>query len=445
VNVISERRRRRRPTLSPWQWIATGLPVSMFVVGPAAAQVGEGLIVQSQIPQPYDRGRNVGVEEQPRPDYSPLGVRLASLIIFPRVEVGAGGTTNTYLTGSDPIAAPILFVRPSARLVSDWSRHLVQVSGAATLRDYVGESPRNERVWNLDASARIDVRRALTVEVEAGTARAFENLFSGEVTSTLAALSRFQRSYGSVQTTYTGARTRAFVVADLTGLQFESVPLREGGVRDQSDRDRRIARITGQLEYARSPSISLFGQLSGSTTRYDRNLLTGGPNLDSKAVRALVGMNLDIAGRVRGTIGIGYGIRDYHASPYRTIRGVSVESRIQAFPLQRLTLTATAQRTIEDATLNRTALWNTRGGLRADYEVLRNLIVNATADLSRQVYIDNPLTANVQRVGIGGRYLSSRRVTLQGALNYNRQSSKADQARNVVGEARFEAGIAYQL
>lgn len=433
--------------MKPWRWLVRGLPASLLAASPAGAQVGEELIVQPQIRQGYDRGRNFSVDETPRPDYAALGTRFGGMIVYPRLETGTGATTNTYLVDSDPVASPFVYVRPSGRIVSDWARHELRVTGTATLRDYVGESRRNERVWNVGAEGRLDIRRAITVEADVNSSRTFENVFSGEVTPTIAALSQVRQDFASLQGTYTSGRGRAFVVTDYSEARFSPVRLLAGGTRDQSDRDRSIARLTGQLEYARSPSISLFGQLSGSRTRYDRDLLTGGPNLSSDAARLLVGANFDIAGRVRGTFGIGYSIRDFNAASYDAIRGLSVESRIQTFPLRRLTLTAVGERSIEDAAVerNRRPFWNTRLSLRADYEVLRNLIVNATGSYSRQRYLDTRLRGGIYGAGIGGRYLASRRVNLLGSLSYSGRSSNDTQLLGGVNEGRVELAIAYQL
>jgi hypothetical protein len=432
--------------MTPWQRAAAGL-AAILVASPAAAQIGDGLIVQSQIRQAYDRGRNVSVEDMPRPDYTPLGLRIGSFILNPRVDAGIGGTTNTYAVAANEVASPSVYVRPSVGVSSDWAMHQLKIAGSTTFRNYIGESRRNERLWNVDATGRLDFGRGVTVIAEASAAQAVESLFTGEVTSDIGALSRTRRDFVSLQGTYTAGRGRAFVVGDYTDLRFGSVPLISGGIRDQSDRDRRIARLTGQIEYARSPSLSLFAQLGGSRTRYDRDLLSGASNLDSKAVRLLAGANFDIAGRIRGTFGLGYSIRDFDASAYDTLSGVSLESRIQLFPLRRLTLTATAQRTIEDASLSRglTAYWNNRASARADYEVLRNLIINASTAYSRLDYTATGLHSRIFGIGAGGRYLASRRLGFQGAITYNRRSFSERQATGPVAEGRLEVGASYQL
>ncbi|SFG20337.1 hypothetical protein SAMN05518801_11048 [Novosphingobium sp. CF614] len=428
-------------------WTILAAPIGIVVVVvPASAQVDGDLIVQPAIPQDFNRDRNVSVTERPQPDYSPLGVPLGGFKLYPRIETGAGGTSNTYYTLQDKIASPFLYVQGSARLASSWSRHLLRITATATQRDYIGESRRNENQWSLDAFGRLDVYHSLTIEADAKASRQTENLFSGAVTSTVAALSHYRRNFASLKTTYTQGRLRTFALLDYTNLSYSNAPLLTGDIFDASSRNRHVVRLTGQLEYARSPSVSLFAQLGGARTVYDHDPLSGLPRTNSKEARLLVGTNVDIAGRVRGTIGLGYSIRDYDASVYRPVRGLSVEAQLEAFPTDRLTIGLSSERTIEDSTVgSRAPYWNSEFGLRVDYELLRNCIITATGEYSRQSYLDSSRKNNIYRMGTAARYSVSRRMSLRGAISYSQRSSSNNADLGSANEARIEAGIAYQL
>jgi hypothetical protein len=427
-------------------WKALAVPAGLFVATPAVAQVDEDLLIQPEVPQNFDRGRNISVIERPRPGYSALGVTLGGFRLFPRVETSAGATSNTYLTSQDPTASAYAAEQVSAKLVSLWSRHSLQLTAATTQRFYFGQSKRNENRWLADAAVRVDVYHSFKIETDLNASQSVENLFSGAVSPTVAALSSYRRYFASFKGTYTEGRFRAFALTDYTIYNYSQVPLLTGGLLDQSDRNRRIARVTGQIEYARTPSISIFAQLSGERTTYDRDLLSGLPNLDSKAARLLFGANIDIAARIRGTIGVGYSARDYDASLYKSVHGLSVESQLQFFPSDRLTIGLTSQRTLNDSSIGtRQPYWNTQFDLRGDYELLRNLIVALTGDFSRQSYIDNPLESETYQANLSVRYLASRRVNLRGAVSYGQRTSNNTVLLGSLHEARFEAGIAYQL
>lgn len=420
----------------PWTLLIA--PAGLLVATSAAAQDQDlqgGLVIQPVIPQGLGRGRNVSVDEQARPDYTPLGIPIGGMVLNPRVEIGGGGTTNTYLNPIQAVSSVFVSQRASASLNSRWSRHSLQISAATINREFIGQSKRNEHLWSANAAGRLDVSRAFRIDASLNASRSFENLFSSEVTPTVAALSEYRRDYGSLQATYTQGRVRSFVLVDHAEFRFEPVPLLTGGERDQGNRDRKISRISGQVEYARSPSVSFFAQLNATKTDYDQLSSTGRPNADSKTARVLGGINVDIAGQIRGTIGVGYSIRDYKSSLYPTIRGLSAEINFDTFPTRRLTIGMTARRTIEDSVRGSLdPAFDTRVGLHADYELLRNLILSGTGDYSHR-----PRSGDTYGASASGRFLASRRLSLRSTVSYTHRNFDS------VSEARVEAGVAYQL
>ena len=64
-----------------------------------APQTGSTLI-DTAIPDNFDRNRNVSVLERPRPDYDQLGIRLGGFRLLPRAENTIGWTSNVYNLGA---------------------------------------------------------------------------------------------------------------------------------------------------------------------------------------------------------------------------------------------------------------------------------------------------------------------------------------------------------
>ena len=240
-------------------------------------------------------------------------------------------------------------------------------------------------------------------------------------------------------------RVRTFVVADYADFRFSPVRLADDSLRDQSNRDRNVSRVTGQFEYARTPSISLFAQLGYTGTTFDGRVDS---SLDSDAGRAVVGFNLDLAGRMRGTVSVGYSVRDYRVAGYRTVNGVIAEGRLELFPSERLTVTAGARRTVEDATfgnLEPQPFWDNRVSLGGDYELLNNLILSASGEYAFQSYLEDDRQNSTYRLAARARYLVSRRVTLDGGLTYTDRSRGGVQTGNAAAEGRLEAGLTYHM
>lgn len=416
---------------------------------PAAvrAQASETTLVPPTIPEGFDRGRNVSVLERPRPDYDPLGIRAGGFLVFPRVDLGLGATNNTYLTNDDKQGSVIAYVAPAVIARSDWSRHQVQLNASGQLRRFLGESRRNEDVLNLGALGRLDAGSFFSLTGEAQFSSQFETPFSGETVSEFVALSRYTRGFLSLRGQYQAGQARVVLAVDHTGFDFDDIELSDNQKRSQKDRDRDIERVTGQVEYAFTPSVAIYGQAAVSFTDYDRPLLNGLANRDSTGFRLIGGFTFDLAGLMRGTVGAGYVQRRYDSPIYDDVSGFSVEARLEYFPTELTTFSLGLRRVIEDSSLGATnAYFDNRLSLRVDHELLQNLLLNATAEFSRQDYIGVDLKTDVYRFGGGARYLVSRTWGLDGGLAYTGRSQKGSTQLLGTGfdEVRGQLGVYFR-
>ncbi len=404
------------------------------------------MIVPPVVPEGYNAGRNVSVRERPRPDFEALGIRRGSFMILPNVETGVGVTSNTYLSPSDEVASPFAFLRGAVVARSNWSRHSLRVSGEGEVRRFIGQSARNEDRWLASGVGRLDVSQALTLQGTVTAERSFENQFSGEVLPTVAALSRYQKFFGSLMGRYTAGRVRGTWIVDRTSLDFRPLALRSGSFRDQSDRDRDISRATVQVEYAQTPSIAWMGQVSFARTGFENTLISGAPNRDSDAVRVLGGINLDLAGRVRGTIGFGYTNRNYRSPRYSDASGFSLESKLEFFPTDLTTVTLASRRTLEDSQIGTNgSFWNSSASFAIDHELRRNLILGASGEIGTQKTVDDGRRSESFILRGNARYLSSRRLEIRGAASYGNRLPSADFPLNRFREIRSEIGVIFKI
>ena len=231
----------------------------------------------------------------------------------------------------------------------------------------------------------------------------------------------------------------------MTRLDFSPITFPDGSFNSQRDRDRRIDRLSGQLQYALTPTTAIYGLLSYSDTSYRSTLASGVANRDSKGVRAISGINVDFAGFLRGNIGVGYVWRNYDSVLYRDVKGFSTEAKLEYFYSPLTTFTLSAKRVIEDASLTSTvAYFDNRVTLRADHELLRNLLLNAQFDLSHQDYIGISRNSDIYRISGGGRYLSSNTLGLDMQIGYSRRTSGAATVGQTYDEFRVQFGIVLQ-
>lgn len=70
--------------------------------------------------------------------YAPLGIRVGSFLVFPEISLEQWFDDNVLRTETDKVADRAVAIRPSLRIVSDWSRHSLEAS-VSGLRSYYQE------------------------------------------------------------------------------------------------------------------------------------------------------------------------------------------------------------------------------------------------------------------------------------------------------------------
>ena len=101
--------------------------------GMVAAQINLTPVAEPESLVAADQGRNQGVLDQPRPDYDALGVRLGGFLVFPRIDLGGGFSSNAYLSRVEE-GDGFAEAAPGVRAQSGWSRHAARAVARAQQR-----------------------------------------------------------------------------------------------------------------------------------------------------------------------------------------------------------------------------------------------------------------------------------------------------------------------
>ncbi len=423
------------------------LPLLASVVVPGAtahAQTTTSLLIQPALPYDFDRGRNVSVTERARPDYDPIGIRAGSFEIRPELGIATGYSSNIYYSSANEVDDGYVSIRPAVSVRSDWSRHRLRFDANSDIQRFFSHSRRNQTPWNAALQGVLQIGD-LNLIPELQIARQYETPFSGETNANNAILSHYLRKYAGLRAEYSSGQSKLTLAADDTNYAFSDIRLPSGTRIDQSDRDRNLARITGQAQYAFTPSVSAYVQAGYIRTAYDRGLLNGDPNRDSDGYRFLGGFNLDMAGFLRGTIGLGYTRRSYDSSAlYRTTEGFAAEGKLEYFPSELTTFTLEARRVLEDSNIASTsAFFDNRATLRVDHSLLRNLLVNAYGEYARQDYTGSSASFDVYRLGSGATFFSSNWLRFNASAAYTGRRGNNTFAGADLDEIRGQVGVTF--
>ncbi len=410
VGIVPGHSRRLRR----WQRLAlssvVGTP-ALLAGGAAQAQLNPTLIRTVVLPE-FNRDRNQGVTERPRPDFDPIGVQVGSFLINPQLAVSTGATSNVLLTDSNRRGDVYTIYEPALRVASNWSVHRVALDAVGDIRRYASTPARNQDAGYINAQGRLDVSQQITVVGDAQISRVFESPFSDDLLVNQTYFSQFNRKTASLRGIYASGRLRATAILDHNDYSFAPIRFIDGRTGSQAFRDRTIDRGTAIAEYGVTPTVAFYGQAVYDRTRYP-NLLAGNlANRDSNGTTVIGGVSFDIAGLMRGAAGIGYTYRNYLAQRFDDAKGISLQSRLDFFPTELTTVGVSLQRQIQDANLgNGSAFIDNRLGVTVDHELLRNLILSANANRIRRSYLENDAQTNVVQAGATARFQMTRSLS----------------------------------
>jgi hypothetical protein len=402
----------------------------------AGAQVSSPFI-EAAIPFSYTRGRNTGVNDRLRPDYSALGIVAGGFTVFPSLTVGVGVTDNVYQADDGKKSAAMFTVDPVLAVRSDWSLHSLRFDAGGHFVRYAGASARSEDGWNVGTEGKFDVGSDASLNFGLRTMKQYESRFSGASPSNALSANPFQTSLARLLAEVKMVRLKGTVAVDFTRFNFMSIETTEGGRSNQDYRDRDVKRATGNVEYGITPDTGVFVQLGYTDTSYDESLSTAINNRSSKELQALGGVSFDLTSAIRGTLGVGYADRRYESPVFQDIRGLSVAGRIEYFPTELTTVTVSGRREIEDATfINSSGYFNTGGTIRVDHELLRNLILNVAGDYEVDDYRGIKARAKIFRASTGAKYLISPLLQIGAGLTYAKRTSNDELNGLRLAEAR---------
>lgn len=338
--------------------------------------------------------------------YDPVGIRVGSFVFLPEIEIG-GLTTSNVL--NSPVAQSDIAaeIATTSRLVSNWSRHAVELRGT-TFTTYHDDFPsEDDRAWGVEARGRLDITRRTNVQAILGH-------------------DRTQESRTAIDASTAGERADVTVDRAEVALNHRfnrlSVQLR-GSVSDttysdtngtsNADRDTLETRQIARASWEFKPTFSAFAEQE-LNQREKSALPPDGISRDSAGTRTRVGVDFGANGAIlRGTISVGYGQQNPDDSRLRTVEAFLFDANLAWRPSEITSFLLTAQSDIYDTTTtNSGGVVSHRVGLEARHAFRRYLI--ATAGLTYTVNDYDAVTVRENQLlsYLGAEYYASPELVL---------------------------------
>jgi hypothetical protein len=200
--------------------------------------------------------------------YVATGVRIGSFVLFPEAEFGAIFTNNIFRSPT-PNADNAFETRGSARLVSDWRRHAVELRASGLASFYREYDSEDDRSYTLEARGRLDIARRTNIEglvasqldkaVRSTQDLATDAAKRGNIETNRAA-GAFNHRFNRLGLQLRGA---------VTDIYFAPVPAVGGGIINNDDRSYTQRDAALRTSWALSDRVDVFAE----TAVVDRDFL----------------------------------------------------------------------------------------------------------------------------------------------------------------------------
>jgi hypothetical protein len=370
-----------------------------------------GMTTAAQAQAPITRANNESVAERQRPDYDALGIRLGAFEMLPTVKLAAETNDNIFAREIGAQDDVIFTITPALSIASDWSKNALRIDAHATNATYQDFDSEDFDEVGVSGQFRADISPDANVAVGGEYWDGVEPRISPDAATSVVNPIEYSRQNAFIGGAYTFSRLRVSARAEVNDLNYENGRTALGAVVDQQFRDHQENVQTLRFEYAVTPSTALV--LQGQTDQYNYDHPATGPG-DSDGYNVRVGANADITNLLRGEVTVGYLRREFDKSNL-TIEGFAADANLEYFITRLTTITFTGSRDVQDAgfgsilPIGRVA---TRYGVRADHELLRNVVVTGGISGGTDDYKGIDRNDDLFEGQVGARYLLNRHAEL---------------------------------
>jgi hypothetical protein len=349
--------------------------------------------------------------------YDPVGIKIGSFVLFPELDLGTSYYSNVFHAPS--AKSDVAFdVVPSARLVSNWSRHALEFSATGILSFYNDYTTEDDRDYLLEARGRLDITSRANIQALIARQQSFEDRSALDASS---------------------AGTRAKIIEDQATVaynqKFNRLSLQfRGSISDYSygstedagvvtnNRDRdytqyeEAARATWELK----PQLSPFFEVAVNHRDYSEAAQSDGINRTSNGERYRFGISFGNDGDiVRGEISLGYGVQTPSDRRLHPVDGLIIDANAtwRVTPLTSILFNAMSD-VSETTTTDVGGAFYRSASIGIRHELRRYLVVSAAFNYSNQDSQDGVISDNEFREIVGLEYFADRNTVLYGRYEH---------------------------
>jgi len=343
--------------------------------------------------------------------YDPIGIRIGSFVLFPELEIGGSWYSNVFRSPNARDDSAI-DVRPSARLVSNWSRHALEFRGTGGFSYFNDFDTENDESYLAEVRGRLDVTRRTNVQALASYEQAPESRSALDARTTgPRAIVTTERAEAALNHRFNrlSLQFRGSVAEFTYGSDAEA-----GISLDNSDRDYRQTEeaVRGTWEF--KPTFSVFTEVAVNQRDYDGVASTDLIGRSSDGQRYRVGVSFGNTGQIlRGEASIGYGVQTPDDNRLAAIDGLIFDANATWRVSELTSVLFTARSDVsETTTVDVGGSFARSAGVEVRHSLRRYLVASGGLTYSTQDSFDGVIDEGEVKTTLGLEYFVSPEAVL---------------------------------
>lgn len=357
-----------------------------------------------------------------REPFDPVGIKVGSFILFPQLEL-AGNYFSNVFHAPKGVSDGSIEARPSARLVSNWATHALELRAAGGVSFYNEFDTENEKSYIVEARGRLDVTRRTNIEALISREQYQESRSAIDVTS---AGTRPNVIDDRIETTFNHRFNRLALQIRGSVNDYTYGDAVVGGVT-QSNRDRAYTAYeeTTRLTWRFKPALFTFAEVAFNMRDYGMAAQSDLINRSSTGERYRFGIGFGNTGKIlRGEISMGYGIQTPDDGRLNKIDGLIIDANATWRVTELTSLLFTARTDVAETNqANESGALYRYLSLEARHNLQRYLIGTIGLAYASNDSPDRVISERELRAGAGLEYYLNREAILFGRYTHINSTS----------------------
>ncbi len=355
---------------------------------------------------PWDLAKEygaVGVRERPRTAYEPDGIRIGNYVMLP--EIGFRTSLSSDDSGSRSRDLKYdLVTALEAR--SQLPRHLLDFKAEGRATAHHDSEELRYIDGKLKVIGRFDIDHRTSLFGDASTELVHEENVDEERPAGISRPSAVWISRAEGGLKHRMGRIDAAIGARYSRFDYQDAETNDGGIINQESRNYWTVEPFAMVGYRFSPGYRAFAEVSGS--RLENK---GDATIDRDAVgtRANAGVEFELSPLVRIMLKGGYVQHDYSQPGLSDIAAPVYEARLDWLVSPLVSLSFNTRRDVYATSFGEASgRLVTAYGVKADYEIWRNLLLSAEGTFKLADYVGEDRTDKIWVGRIGLDYMASK-------------------------------------